>query len=196
VDSTSIARPDQARAQDTLRWGGMLGLTLAAAPSNADLAQALANAKAHNGSQLVNAHWRWPLTWSLALLVTPKNVTGDINVQFSIIFGSGDAQQEILRTVSFLNGDVDTAIDVSLVLPACDVLITPRSVTTSGEGGHPIVGPGAVEIGAFAAPRTEAHAGLETLACLCRLEGAGNADQRQGGWMPPGFYPEELRYGR
>lgn len=190
--STSIARPEQHRAQDTLRWGGMFGV-----PVNGVITptQSLAEARARSGSQLVNAHWRWPLTWSIALLVTPMGVTGDISVQFEIIIGAGDAKQSILRTVTVLNGATDTTVDNTLFLPACDILIQPKLITSTDS--HPITGPGTIEIGAYAAPETEAHAMLEMLSCLCRIEGAGNADQRQaGGWMPPGFYPEPLQYGR
>lgn len=190
--STGIARPEQHRSQDTLRWGGMIGLGVPAVFGS--LAELLANASAHSGSQLVNAHWRWPLTWAVALCVTPRGVTGDIAVQFEIILGSGDAQQSILRTVNVLNGAVDTTVDNSLFLPACDILIRPKVLAS--DDTHPLTGPGVIEIGAYVAPETEAHAMLEMLNCLCRLEGAGNADQRQGGWMPPGFYPEPLQYGR
>jgi hypothetical protein len=193
----NLAAPEQARAQDTLRWGGMFSVAIPVGPSQATLDQAVREAAAHSGKQLVNAHWRWPLAWRVALLVTPQQITGDVNVQFEIIVGSGDAQQRILRTVTVSNGSIDTAVDNALALPACDLLIRAVTITTEGEGGHPIAGPGYVEIGAFVAPETEPHAMLHMLECLGKMcGGAEGAGHRDGGWMPPGFTPEGLGYGR
>lgn len=195
TSSTHIATPGQSRSQDTLRWGGMLGVPIDATPSTAGLTAAIAQAMAKSGSQLVNAHWRWPLTWGIALVLTPQGaIAGDVSVQFAITIGSGDAQQTILRTVTIPNGSADSAIDNALILPACDLLIRPQVLTTTDS--HPVTGPGSLEIGAFVAPQTEPHAMLEMLACMCRIEGASNADQRRDGWMGPGFNPEPLGYGR
>lgn len=193
----ALAAPGQARAQDTLRWGGMLGVPISAGPAQAELDQVLREASARSGMQLVDAHWRWPLTWAVALVVTPQGLTGDVNVQFEIVIGSGDAQQRILRTVTVPSGSVDTAVDNTLALPACDLLIRPVAILTEGEGGHPLAGPGNVEIGAFVAPETEPHAMLHMLECLGKMcGGADGAGHRDGGWMPPGFSPERLAYAR
>lgn len=191
--SHALAAPGQARAQDTLRWGSMFNVAIPAGPSQATLDQLVREAAAHNGKQLVNAHWRWPLSWRVALVVTPQGVTGDVNVQFELTMGSGDGEQRILRTVTVANGSVDTTVDNTLALPACDLLIRAVTITTEGEGGHPIAGPGNVEIGAYVAPETEAHALLHMLDCMC---GADTAGGRNGGWMPPGFTPEGLGYAR
>jgi hypothetical protein len=197
--STHIARSDQARAQDTLRWGGVVPVNITqTGPSQANLDAALANAAGVSGKQLVNAHWRWPLTWSIALVLTAQNLTGDIFVTYEITMGSGDAQETIRRTINIANGQTDSTVDNVLRLPACDIMIRPTIISSTDS--HAIAGPGSLEICAFAAPETEPHAMLAMLDCMCRLEEKNNdgqgVDQRQGDWMPPGFTPEPLRYRR
>lgn len=197
TSSARIARPEQSRAQDTLRWGGMMPLSWGAGPSAADLAKALAQAQATFGQQLVNVHWRWPVVWRLALVVQGQfGAAGTLLVTYAITIGSGDGQQTMQRTVTVPTAQTDATIDQTLpTLPACDLLV--RVVNVTSTDGAPLQGPGSAEIGAYAAPETEVHAPLEILACLCRIEGAGNADQRQQGeWMLPGFYPEPPQYGR
>ena len=94
----ALAAPGQARAQDTLRWGSLLNVTVPQGnPNQTALNLALMNAFGKQGKQLVNAHWRWPLSWRVALMVTPVDVTGDILVQFAITVGSGDGQQTLRR---------------------------------------------------------------------------------------------------
>lgn len=202
--STTFARGEQARAQDTLRWGGMFGMSFAAAPTNPSLADDFARAQAHSGLQLVNAHWRWPLSWRLALVIVPRfdpTETGSVTVTYDVTIGSGDAQMTFTRALlvaANAGGTYDPVIDNVLALPACDLLIRARGLLMPDNA--PLGGPGALEIGAFVAPETEPHTALAMLECLCRIEGRGGAapgiDERVGDWMPPGFTPEPLRYGR
>lgn len=205
--STHVARALQHSAQDTVRWGDSFGIALG--NPNA-LAQALANAKAQRGAQLVNAHWRWPLTWQVAFILFPQfdpTETGSLTVRFAVTIGSGSSQMTFNRDVTVPASATHvytTVVDTGLILPAQDLLITPILITTPD--GSPLGSSGdTLEIGAFAAPQTEAHAMLQMLECLCRLEEnlcrleekmGGGADERRGDWMPPGFTPEPLAYGR
>jgi len=208
--STGIARAGSMSSQDTVRWGDRLTVTWDAnGKSNAGLATALGKALGRQGKQLVNAHWRWPLNWQLALVLVPQfdpAETGIVRVAYQVSFGSGNSI--ILPFVESIQGTGTAAsnatlslLDTSVLLPAQDIQVTVTGLTTDVDSGHPLQSGGGLQIGAFVAPQTEPHAMLEALACLCRLEGSsGGVDQRHGDWMeggiPPGFHPEPLGYKR
>lgn len=210
TSSTHIARSDQMSSQDDVRWGDRLTVSWdgTTGKSNAGLQAALNNALGKQGKQLLNLHWRWPCSMQLALVLVPQfdaTETGVLRVAYQVSFGSGNSiqlpvQETIQGTGTAAGNAVLSLIDTSIILPAQDVQVTVTGLSTDVDNPHPLLAGGSVQIGAFIAPQTEVHAMTEMLACLCRLEDKGNdgagVDQRQGDWMPPGFYPEHLRYRR
>lgn len=195
----------QGRAQDTLRWGGRTGLTIQnpAGGAAAALAKALANAQGQQGKQLVNAHWKWPLTWNTLVCIRPimaPDETGSVIVNLAFTIGSGDAQQTFIASYTVAGpGPYLSTIDTSLYLPACDVMVAVDSMGVPNEGGGPAplntTGTDVLEVGVFVAPFTEPHSALHLLEGFARDERFEQGD-RDGGWMPPGFNPETLGYKR
>jgi hypothetical protein len=198
----------QARAADTLRWGGRTAVTwgptsAAGGNAQANLNKAVLQAN-HLGVQLVNAHWRWPLTWQTTVILTPQfapDEGGTVIVRIDWILGSGDAQQNFSTFYTMApqpgTGLYRSVVDSTTILAGCDLqakLGTGSIATTGGE----VPGPGTttqdtLEIGVFVAPYTESHALLHA------AENSGalvDANRRDETWMPPGFLPEPLGYRR
>ena len=198
----------QARAADTLRWGGRTSLAwgpTSAIKGNAqaNLNQAVNNARGKLGSQLVNAHWRWPLTWRTLVCLRPQfapDETGTVVVRIDWTVGSGDAQQTFstFYPLSPTSGvGYEDVVDTSVVLPGADVQVELSQggiFVPSGEG-HSLVTASVdmLEVGVFVAPITEPHAGLHVAESMGALV---DANRQDGTWMPPGFTPEQLGYRR
>ena len=199
----------QARAADTLRWGGRTALAwgpTSAAGGNAqvNLDRAIAAAKGKLGSQLVNAHWRWPLTWRTLVCIRPQfaaDETGTVTVKLDWTIGSGDAQQtfSMFYVLSPTTGvGYEDIVDSTLLLPAADVQVTlaaPGGIFVPGGEGHSLVTTSVdmLEIGVFVAPVTEPHAGLHAADVATAID---DANRQDGTWMGPGFLPEPLGYRR
>lgn len=198
----------QARAADTLRWGGRTSLSWgpsspAGGNNQTQLNSAINRARGKLGSQLVNAHWRWPLSWRTLVCIRPQfapDETGTVTVRLDWTIGSGDAQQtfSMFYVLSPTAGvGYEDLVDPTLILPAADVQCTLSlgGIFAPDTDTHPIstATVDMLEIGVFVAPYTEPHAGLHM------AESAGalvDANRQDGTWMPPGFNPEELGYRR
>jgi len=193
----------QARAADTLRWGGRTSLAWgpkspAGGNANVNLQAALNAARGKLGSQLVNAHWRWPIQWKTLVCLVPQfapDETGSVDVAVTWTIGSGDAQQSF-QTNYTVGPPYLTVLDNTVDLPAADVQVTlAQGALTQTPGEGKTLSTASVdflEVAIFVAPVTEAHALLHLAESLEALLGA----TREGGWMPPGFHPEPLGYDR
>ena len=191
MSNFAVARPGQAESQDVLRWGdvkslaNLLGATLPSAVQQSNI----------GGKQLVNAHWKWPLTWQTLFVLVPQfapDETGQLDVDFNITVGCGGGVITFQRRLHIPASAISvysTVIDDALILPAQDIQIDLALVSTPDNNSF--TGPGQLIVGAFVAPVTEAHAMTHMLACMCEGQ-----EQRQGGWMPPGFNPTPLGYTR
>ena len=176
----SVRRSVQMTAQDTLRWGGRQNFRLIAGTKDGFSAVS---------KQLILARWRWPLTWKTCLIVVTQlgaSETGTFDVDFQWNVGVGD------NVTSFSLGKL-AAIAASgtsvqfFDMPAQEfniiATITAHNLATTTEDNF--------VVGALAAPWTEPHAMTHMLDHFAAGEG-----ERQDGWMPPGFEPEELGYHR
>jgi hypothetical protein len=201
----------QGRAQDALRWGGRTAVAWGphspvGGNTGPQLQQAVNLAKGQLGNQLVNAHWRWPLTWQTLVCIVPQfspDEVGAMVVRLDWTLGSGDAQNtfQTFYTVSLdpTTGLYTSVIDTETILPGADVQVVLGALLPVAEAsGLPALTTTSVDvldIGVFVAPQTEAHALLLLLEGFSKDERFG-AGEREGGWMPPGFNEEPLGYRR
>jgi len=195
----------QARAADTLRWGGRTSLSwgphsAVGGNSQGALNQAVILARGNLGSQLVNAHWRWPVTWRTLVCLRPQfapDETGSLVIRVDWTIGSGDAQQTFSTFYTMapsINGTgYNDVIDTSVVLPACDIQVTMGLgglLVPSGEGvsGPNTASVDALEVGVFVAPYTEVHTPLHVAEMMSAM---AEANRQDGTWMPGNQFNEE-----
>jgi len=197
----------QARAQDTLRWGGRTNVSWGpqssvGGNSLGNLQTALNNANGNLGKQLVNAHWRWPLAWQTLIVIRPffaADETGSVVVRIDWTVGSGDAQETFSTYYTVapdpVTGIYEDVIDTTVPLPACDVMVQVGAfLFVTGEGKTlSTASVDTLEVAVFVAPTTEPHAALHLLDLLDEQDKTG---RREGGWMGPGFHEEPLEYRR
>jgi hypothetical protein len=176
----SVERSRQMSAQDTLRWGDVqsFAITTASQVHEPQLLQS---------KQLINARWRWPMTWKLMFVVNAQlgpAETGTITVQFQLTTGVGGATIVfILDTVTITtSGTTVHFFDMPAQEFNVTTVVTIANIATTGTD--------VVEIGAFAGPWTESHAVTGMHDTI--TEGEERVDQ----WMREGFYPEPLGYHR
>lgn len=165
---------------DTLRWGDVESIAVPAAGET--LAQFT--------KQLVQAHWRWPLTWQLQLSFHAElgtNVTETADFLFDVEFtvGAGQAKMTYVETFTMTNASGYADVAVSRALPAQDLQL--RVFARSSKA---VVQAAQLIIGAMVAPITEPHVMIEM---LDNLEGQRH-DQVE--WMREGFHPQPLHYRR
>jgi hypothetical protein len=189
----AVSRPDQHRSQDNLRWGDVKTIPTF---TGANIARAIV-ASQSQGRQLVTAHWKWPMTWQCLFVVVPQfgpTETGEVDVDYNVTVGCGGGMITFQRRVVIPNSAISvypTVIDDTLVLPAQDIQIDLALLSTPDS--RSFTGPGALVVGAFVAPVTESHALAHMLDCMCTDQENRKAGE---GWMPPGFTPTPLGYGR
>lgn len=82
--------------QPVLRWGDSETIKLV---SSGGITSGLGT----QTRQLVQGHWKWPITWNVQLIAIPKfggDETGTVFVQWPITIGVGQAQTTILYPLS------------------------------------------------------------------------------------------------
>lgn len=180
-----------AAEQDTIRWGDRTDLTWK------DNASLLTAASKSTTRQLVNAHWRWPISWQTQFILVPQiapGTTATFLFAFAVKSGAGSAQvnYHIYETLAPTGaGPYLDLTDTTNILPARDIQISLESIIVLGEGG--IAGPCTCEVGVMVAPVTEPHATLLTMELLERLNPQYQPGGQQERWMN-GFHPEALYY--
>ena len=163
-------------AHDTLRWGDTRGFQLSAGEAATDTPT----------QQLVAAHWDYPITWTVLLVMTPQLTGAEVNpftVTYNVTVGVGQGTHTYPLTYDFIAGGFYAPISDQKFIPAQDLQI--NALLT----GNPSNNEG-FQIGAFAAPMTEPHA-MREIGRILRGESQSHVQ-----WMPPGFHPEEMGYRR
>jgi hypothetical protein len=183
----------QARARDTLRWGDQFAFsfnpTVLITPTQS--------------SQLIAAHWDYPLTWNVMFVAAPvlnADETGALHLQFKVVVGVGQSQTSFIYPFSTIAGAALGAEGFNFTgppyntimslqqIPAQDLQVTSLlSVSGLTSVGHSEQ----LVVGVYAAPIIESH----TMRDLAERLAPGQGE-RQGGWMPEGFHPEQLGYRR
>ena len=183
----SIERSAQQSAQDTLRWGDSKTFANLSTTENVNL----------SSKQLVAAHWRWPLTWKLMVAVVPAMVAAEtaiFTLAIRVTVGSGQGTTTVKLPLIFVApsaGPGSAYLDQTFFfdIPAQDIQVEALLTGTANQPGD------SVTVGVYVAPVTEAHAMTHMLDGFAKDERFGRGE-REGGWMPPGFHPEPLQYGR
>lgn len=167
-------------AHDTMRWGdvetipGLERLGLAEFPVLVS-------------KQLAQAHWRWPLSWNVWLVLLPAfdaAEAGTFEVTFRVTLGVGQAQVE--APIPFtLTAPYAPIIDQRFI-PGENLQFRASVKATVG----PTSAPDAITLAVFCAPETEPHAMTEM------LEAARGDPAKVTEWMQnQPFTPEALQYG-
>lgn len=168
-------------AHTTLRWGDS---------HLVPIINAGGDVRNYATKQLVAAHWRWPLSWNVLLIVQPFFEPGEaatFTVAWDVVIGVGQTTQTFTLFQS-VAPPYNSIIDQRF-WPAQDLQITGRvSGNSSRQEG--------ILLGAFVAPQTEPHAMTELLEHARGARPQVQQHPQQVEWMPPGFVPEELGYRR
>lgn len=156
--------------QDTVRWGDRTEITW-----NNGTVTTLANAGQRSATkQLVNAHWHWPLSWQLNIILVPQFAADEtasylVAMRVQLGSGSGLTSFRLFETIApTASGAYLDLFDDKPVFAARDVQIAFDSITLLGEGGI-TAALDVLEIGAYVAPVTEPHATFGALEHLERL---------------------------
>jgi hypothetical protein len=164
---------------DTIRWGDTQQLVYQA--GSQDVAQNIAT------KQLISARWRWPLTWTVLVIIVPsfgslESATFTLTIIVQVGCGSAMVQYPIPYTIAPVGG-VYVAQSAQLFIPAHDLQM--GAVLT----GTPVnSAAGAVSCTLLTAPMTEPHAPTQTMETLRGSQPGVHP------WMPEGFYEDRLRY--
>jgi hypothetical protein len=180
-----MTRRDEGSALDTLRWGdaeALLGLEkLSGIESDGVVSK-----------QLVQAHWKWPLSWAYWAMFIPsfdstESATFTAEVNLTIGVGQGQATTKIRYAIA-PTGAVYFPVNDQKLIPGQDLQIR-VNVTGKAALSNPN-GQDILLVGVFVAPQTEPHAMREILETM---RGQGE-DQVE--WMREGFHPQGLHYRR
>jgi hypothetical protein len=165
-------------AHDTLRWGDTQSIPVTAgeAPSS-------------QTRQLLQLHWRWPLSWTVLLVMVPQFGPAENQtflVTWQVTIGIGQAIQTFPLLYTFApSGGVYAPQTPTLTIPAENLQMIATLTTVAGGAANDT---DYMLVGAFGAPVTEPHA-------MTSLRDGLPHDGERVDWMPEGFHPERLRYG-
>jgi hypothetical protein len=170
-------------ALDTLRWGDTGDFVI---PGTGP------ETTPRVSKQLVQASWRWPLTWAVQFNMVPNfsaTETATFVATFLVTVGVGQATFTYPQVYTFAPAaGVYSPIRDQQLIPAENLQI----ILTSLTGVKTTTTQENFAFAVFAAPMTEPHAMTELLE---EVRG-GRARPRENGWMPEGFNPEPLEYRR
>lgn len=168
-------------AHDTLRWGDVESFRMRSG-ENLNV----------TSKQLLQAHWRWPLTWTVQFIALPSidlvNETSTFTLTFRVTVGVGQAQITYPLVYTFAPPTFAQVVDQKFI-PAQDLQIIATLTGTVAA----LVKEESMVVATFAAPMTEPHAMTHL---LDHHEGAADRLQKAEHWMPPGFNEERLAYRR
>jgi hypothetical protein len=176
---------DHGSSLDTLRWGDVETVIVG---STGELLSA-------STKQLVQAHWRWPLSWTVQFsfvanfgtTAPAETVTFLFDVEFTVGVGQGKMTWVTTYTMVPSAPNVYPNLSPQVTIPAQDLQIRVRvrsSANPTGVAGENFL------VGCMVAPVTEPHAMTEALRVL---EGEPRDEVE---WMGPGFTPQPLHYRR
>jgi hypothetical protein len=168
-------------ATDTLRWGDTDHR-----PINKT---GPAEVVAFQSRQLVNAHWRWPLTWCVVTSIQPQMAAGEagtftVSIAFNV--GLGQANSGFAIPFALTAAGLYAPVFDQRFIPAQDLQINAFIVGTST-----IAAQENIQISVWVAPMTEPHAMTHILERM-----GGDPPRGEHSWMGPGFTPEPLEYRR
>jgi len=182
---------DHGSAHDTLRWGETQTLVVPVG-FNGDVSPVPEGTTPPLVTkQMLAAHWRWPLSWVVTLIMQPAfnaDETNTFYVQWQFTVGVGQAICTFYYLYTFApTGGLYTAQNVQLFTPAQDLQVNAALACPSGAVSSK---PESFNLAAFSAPVTEPHAMTHLLD-----KARGHAEEHVP-WMPPGFNETDMGYRR
>jgi len=177
---------------DTIRWGDTQNLVVPVGFSGSFGGEG--GALPLVTKQMVSTRWRWPLTWTVLIVLQPAfnaDETATFQVQALFTVGCGSAVVTYPKVYTFApTGGVYTLQTDQLFLPAKDLQII-AAFGTSGAAAS--AKSESMLVGILAAPNSsEPHAATELLEHVTKEHHPEQGTHPQ--WMQGAFVPEHLRY--